>query len=151
MRLDHFITHDVEAIEAHATIQEALNQMRARNIGFMPVHLEGGLVGVVTDSDIEIRVMAQRLDPKESSIAEIMTANLITCSEDESAEEAINLMNSHQIRRLIVVNDEQHVVGIVTLSDLALPMALNSLANGPSLPLLSFPVPQFQQQKDYVQ
>lgn len=150
MRLDHFITYQVEAVEALATVKETAERMQALKVGFMPVHLEGGLVGVVTNNDIETRTLAQGLDPAEATVAEIMTAQVLTCSQDDTAETAIDLMNSNNVRRLIVTNAQQHVVGIVSLSDLALPAALNSLNQVSDLPLLSFPVSQMLQ-KDYAQ
>lgn len=150
MRLDHFITHDVQAVDALTSIEETANRMKSLKVGFMPVYLEAGLVGVVTARDIEMRVAAQGLDPAEATIAEIMTAHVLACSDKDTAEAAIDMMNRYNVRRLIVTNEEQHVVGVVSLSDLALPAALNSLAEVNSLPLLSYPVPT-ELQKDYVQ
>jgi CBS domain-containing protein len=148
MQLDHFMTREIEAVEALTTVQETVDLMHQRDIHFLPVHLEGGLIGVVTQRDIETRTRLAELNPKESAIAEIMTAVILTCSEKDTAETALELMNQHNVRRLIVTNHEQHVVGIVSLSDLALPQALNSLKQADELTLLAFPV-QNLQQKDY--
>jgi len=150
MRLQHFMSRDIEAVDALTSLQDTLQQMRVRKVKFLPVHLEGGLVGVVTSRDIETRAKVQGLKLNEATVAEVMTAHLLTCHEEDSAEWALELMHEHEVRRLIVVNDDQHVVGVVSLSDLALPEALNSINQADTLPIISFPLSQVQQ-KEYSQ
>jgi CBS domain-containing protein len=150
MRLQHFMTRDIESVDAVTSLEDTLQQMRARQVKFLPVHLEGGLVGVVTARDIETRAILQGLNLSEATVAEVMTANLLTCQEEDSAERALELMHEHEVRRLLVVDNEQHVVGVVSFSDLALPAAVNSLIQTDKLPIISFPLSQLQQ-KEYSQ
>ncbi len=145
MRLEHFMTTDIEAIEGTSTVQQAAQQMRSLNIGFLPLHLEGALVGVVTDRDITTRATADGLDSQHATVAEIMTIDLVTCFEDQPVESALEVMNMHQVRRLIVIDQNQHVVGVVSLADLAA-RALTDAQTGAALEAISFPSPQLQKE-----
>ncbi|NLX06591.1 MAG: CBS domain-containing protein, partial [Phycisphaerae bacterium] len=73
----------------------------------------------ITDRDITIRVTAEGLDPTTTSVSEAMTEGVVHCREDESIERAAELMEERQIRRLVVVDEDNRPVGIVSLGDLA--------------------------------
>jgi CBS domain-containing protein len=75
-------------------------------------------VGIVTDRDIVIEVLGRGLDPGKTTVGEIMSKQLVIASGSEEASEALQRMVSHGVRRLPVVNDEQCVMGIVTLDDM---------------------------------
>jgi CBS domain-containing protein len=94
--------------------------MRDLDVGPLPVcGPQDRLVGMVTDRDITIRGIAEGLDPRTARIRDVMTPNIIYCFEDQDVEEAAQLMKENQIRRLVVLNQDKRLVGIVSLADLA--------------------------------
>jgi CBS domain-containing protein len=113
------MTRNVEVISPDSVIQEAANKMKSLNVGSLPVCDNKRLLGVVTDRDITIRAVAEGLDPNNTRVSTTMTPELIYCFEDEGVQEAAKLMERHQIRRLPILNREKHLVGIVSLGDVA--------------------------------
>jgi CBS domain-containing protein len=99
--------------------------MRHYHVGSLVVVDEAGEgpvrrvpAGVLTDRDVVIEVMAMDLDPKVITAGDIMSPELVTAPESMGVTEAIELMRSRGIRRLPIVNDENRLVGIVTIDDL---------------------------------
>lgn len=119
MRLKNLMTADVEVIDFNMTLQAAAAKMTALNVGALPVRQGRLIVGMVTDRDIITRAVANGRDPAFTSVAEIMSVDLIYCYEDETVEKAAKIMAKQQIRRLPVFNRAQYLVGIVSLGDLA--------------------------------
>jgi CBS domain-containing protein len=78
------------------------------------------LVGVLTDRDLAIRAIAQGLDPKKTHVRDVMTPEPLTVGRDERIETAAALMESHALRRLVVVDDWQRPAGILAVEDLSL-------------------------------
>jgi CBS domain-containing protein len=138
MKLEQFMTRNVETIAPEDSLCSAAKKMRDHNIGFLPVELNGSLVGVITDRDITTRSTAAGNDPQLTSVGEIMTSDVVTCYQDQSAESAAEVMNMHQIRRLIVVDKNKAVVGVVSLGDLAVD-AINNEQAGEVLKNVSYP------------
>ncbi len=119
MLLKDVMTKQVEVIESDATIKEAAEKMKRLDVGPLPV-LEGHrLIGMITDRDIAIRAVAEGLDPNVAKVREIVTPDVVYGFEDQDVQEAAKLMGEKQIRRLVVLNKEQRLVGIVSLGDLA--------------------------------
>jgi len=77
------------------------------------------MVGVVTDRDITVRGVAAGMVPQEARVSEVMTADVRWCSENDSVQQAMDLMGEAQVRRLAVLSEERKIVGIVSLGDLA--------------------------------
>src|SRR5882724_1133542 len=120
MRVSEVMTRDVECTSPSATIQDAAVKMKARNIGPLPVREKNKLVGMVTDRDISIRATAEGKSPSEVHVRDVMTPKVVHCYEDSLIEEAARMMQDQQIRRLVVINHNKQLVGIVSLGDLAL-------------------------------
>lgn len=101
---------------------EAAKSMRAKHVGALVVveEKEGKPfpIGVVTDRDLVVTVMAMGLDPRDFTVADIMRAEVITATESTGLLEAIELMRAKGIRRLPVVNDEGVLSGIVAVDDI---------------------------------
>lgn len=111
---------DVQTIGANATLREAAERMQQDNIGVLPV-LDGDQIkGVITDRDLVVRGMARGADPASTRVADCATKGPIAARPDWSVEEALAVMAREQIGRLPVVDEGGRVVGIVTLSSLAL-------------------------------
>jgi CBS domain-containing protein len=117
--LKEIMTPDVDVVSPDATAEDASVKMRDLNVGAVPVCDEVGLIGMVTDRDLVVRVMAERRDPKAVRVGEAMTPEVIFCMEDDDAEKAAHIMAQKQIRRLPVLSKDKKLVGIVSLGDLA--------------------------------
>ena len=119
MKISEIMTREVELVHPKDTLKTAAEKMRYRNIGFLPVYDGEQLVGVLTDRDIVIRLVAEGVDPRESLRDDWITKPAVCSYHDEDVEEAARLMEEHQIRRLIVLDRDDQVVGVLSLGDLA--------------------------------
>ena len=115
----HAMTESPKTLGPDMSAADAAGMMAHYDIGVMPVADDEGLIGLVTDRDIVIRVVASRRDPSQVRLAEITTNALVTATPDMSLSEARQLMADHKIRRLPVMRGDE-LVGIVSLGDLAL-------------------------------
>lgn len=111
---------DVVTAEASMTLAEAARLMREHNVGILPVIVNAKLAGVITDRDLVVRGIAQGADPTLTAVGEFVSNALICARPDTPLEEAMEVMAERQVGRLPVVDYDNHLVGIVTLSSLAL-------------------------------
>lgn len=118
MQLKEIMTREVEVIHPDATIQEAAEKMKSLDVGSLPVCDGERLQGMVTDRDITIRATAQGRDPK-TRVRDAMTEEVFYAFDDQPIEEAAQIMEKAQIRRLPIINRDKRLVGIVSLADLA--------------------------------
>jgi CBS domain-containing protein len=138
MKLRDVMTRDVEIVAPEATLAEAAQKMKRLDIGPLPVCNGDQLLGIVTDRDITIRATAQGRDPASTPVKDVMSDEVIYCYDDQDVKEAAKLMQEHQIRRLIVLNRDKRLVGIVSLGDLAVE-AKNDKLSGETLEQVSEP------------
>jgi CBS domain-containing protein len=101
------------------TAVEAARLMRDEDAGIAPIVDGDRLVGVVTDRDIAIRVVAEEKDPRATKVADAASDNLVTVDPDQDLDEALRLMAQHQVRRLPVVEEDGKLVGILAQADVA--------------------------------
>ncbi len=118
-QLKDVMTPGVEVVHPNATVAEAAEKMKALNVGVIPVCDGDRLVGMLTDRDIVVRMVAEQRDPKRTTVGDAMTPDVTYCFEDEDVRKAGMLMAEKQIRRLVVLNRDKRLVGIVSLGDLA--------------------------------
>lgn len=118
-RVKDVMTPQAEVVSPDATAEDAAVTMKTLDIGVLPVCDEEGLVGLLTDRDLVVRVVAARRDPKAVRVGEVMTPNIVYCFEDDELSRAAQLLADHQIRRLPVLSRDRSLVGIVSLGDLA--------------------------------
>jgi len=102
------------------TVQEVAKRMAQYEVGTLIVTEAHKPVGIITDRDLVLRVMAKELRPQETTVRAVMTGNPVCISEYTPLEEAIVLMRGYGVRRLIVVNAKKELVGILSLDDLLL-------------------------------
>ncbi len=105
---------------------EAARLMKQQDIGPILVvesRNSNRLVGILTDRDLTLRVLAERRDPESTKVGEIMTQNPVVCNQSENVQTALNTMASRQVRRIPVINDENRLVGIISQADIATRMA----------------------------
>jgi len=109
-------------------VMEAARKMRKAHVGNIVVVDEKNKkripVGIVTDRDIVISVVAMGLDPKVFTIGDMLIKNVITCREDQQAEECLQLMRTNGIRRLPVTDRKGALIGIVAVDDLVRELAI---------------------------
>lgn len=118
MQVSQLMTPQVRVASPDQSIREAAQLMSELDTGVLPVGENDRLVGMITDRDIAIRAVAKGMDP-ETEIREVMTDDVKYCFEDDDIDEVAANMADEQIRRLIVLNRDKRLVGIVSLGDLA--------------------------------
>src|SRR4051812_21739837 len=112
MNVNEIMTADVVVVRPESTVQEAAQKMRTLGIGCLPVCDGDRLVGMLTDRDIALRLVAEGLSPGRTAVSRCMTPDVRWCYEDQSLEEAQKLMKKKQVRRLPVISREKRLVGI---------------------------------------
>jgi len=119
MKLRDVMTRDVEVIHPDATLREAAETMEALDVGPLPVCDGARLVGMITDRDLVVRAMSAGQDPNSAKVREVMTPDVAYCFEDQDVTDAAQMMKDKQIRRLVILDRDKRLVGIVSLGDLA--------------------------------
>jgi CBS domain-containing protein len=109
--------NSVVSITSDKSVLEAARLMNEQGIGGLVVVEDEELVGVFTERDVLRRVVAERRDPEQTKVSEVMTSNVITCSPGTTLEECRAVMTGKRVRHLPVTGDEG-LVGIVTIGDL---------------------------------
>ena len=129
MRIHALMSQYIEVIHPDASITEAARTMRRADVGPLLVCDGERLVGILTDRDITVRVVAAEAEPQTTRVRDVMTSDVVYCFEDQEVQTAARLMARRQLRRLPVLNREQHLVGIISLADLALYVADDALVS----------------------
>jgi CBS domain-containing protein len=119
MKIKELMLADVEVVDHDASIYEAAYLMGSAGVGMLPVLDEEKLVGVITDRDIIVRAVAEGLDSVSTTVRDMMTPEPISCREDDDVAEAERLMSEHQLRRIVVVDGDGLLAGILAADDLA--------------------------------
>ncbi len=117
MKVKEFMTSQIQWVTPNDPIQKAAQIMKSVNCGSVPVCEGTKPVGIITDRDIAIKAVAS--NKMNANVKECMTNQVITCTSDTDAHEAADLMATHQIRRLPVVDASGNLVGICSIGDLA--------------------------------
>ena len=119
MQLKDVMTRNVEVVHPDATLQEAAAKMDALDVGPLPVSDGTQVLGVLTDRDITVRATATGQDPKVARVRDFMSRDMVYAFEYQEIIEAARLMQETQFRRLLVLDRDNRLVGIVSLGDLA--------------------------------
>jgi len=101
---------------------DAAELMKSEDVGSIPIVSDKQtktLVGIVTDRDLALKVVAEALDPKQTKIEEIMTTGVQTCGPDDDVSDVLALMEQHHVRRVPIVDDNDCLVGIIAQADVA--------------------------------
>ena len=118
-RVRDIMSREPVVIHVDHSLAEAAKRMREADIGALPVVDGDELVGVITDRDLVVRAMARRAVSVAARVSEAMTRHVVFCHEQASIGEAASLMASERVRRLVVVDRDRELVGIVSLADVA--------------------------------
>jgi CBS domain-containing protein len=103
-------------------IVDAARLMRSYDVGSLPVVKDDEsqmLVGVITDRDVAIRVVAEGRDVADTTVADVMSAEVVTCKTTDLYQEALQTMGANQLRRMPVIDEQRRVVGIIAQADVA--------------------------------
>jgi CBS domain-containing protein len=120
VRAREIMTRDVKSVRPEAGLEEVARIMRDENTGIVPVVDQNGrLLGVVTDRDIVMRTLASGNDPRTVRASEIMSDDIDAVTPDEELRDVVNLMGDKQVRRVPVVQENDELVGIISMADVA--------------------------------
>lgn len=119
MNVDKIMHMPAEWVEASTTVAEAARRMKEADIGALPVGRDDKLIGMVTDRDLALRVLGEGRDPAATTVEDVMTPGIVWCRTNQTAEDAIYLMEQKKIRRLPVIDDKKRLVGMLSLGDVA--------------------------------
>jgi CBS domain-containing protein len=117
MKMSDVMTPNPKTVKPEDDIQVAARIMRDEDAGSVPVVKDGRVIGIVTDRDIVIRAVAD--GDFDCTVEDIASDAVVTATADMSTAAGAELMGEHQVRRLPVVDDDDRLVGIVSLGDLA--------------------------------
>jgi len=104
------------------SVMKAAQLMKSEDVGPIPIvdDKDGKtLTGIVTDRDLAIKVVAEARDPKTTQIEEVMSEGLVTCRDNDDVRSVLKLMQDNQVRRIPVVDKNDHLVGIIAQADVA--------------------------------
>jgi CBS domain-containing protein len=118
-QIRQLMTVKPRTVKTGDSIVDAAKLMKGEDSGIAPIVDGDRLVGVLTDRDIAIRVVAEGRDPQSTKVEEIASQNLVTVDPQQDLDEALRLMAQHQVRRLPVVEEDGKLVGIVAQADVA--------------------------------
>ncbi|BBC35002.1 Oxidoreductase [Streptomyces graminofaciens] len=107
-------------VEPQTPVTTVARMMRDENIGAVLVAEGERLRGLVSDRDLVVRAMAEGGDPSRMTVAEACSEDLVTVKPGDDLTRAVKVMREHSVRRVPVVDDSQHAVGIVSIGDLAI-------------------------------
>lgn len=118
-RVADVMQRDVQVINHEDTVQHAARMMAESDTGTLPVRDGDRIVGMVTDRDVALRLVAKGKDPARTKVREVMTSQVRYVFEDEEIGHVVDNMAEQQVRRLPVMNREKRLVGVVSLGDIA--------------------------------
>jgi len=104
------------------TVEKVAGLMKRENIGSIPVienEQTKKLVGIVTDRDLTLKVVAELFDAKSTKVDAVMTRKVVTCRAEDDLQKALDAMAEHQLRRIPIVDNDNRIVGIIAQADVA--------------------------------
>ena len=112
------MTPDPTTVEPGTSAQEAARKMKSEDVGSLPIVDGGRLVGMITDRDLALRLVAEGRSA-DTPVGEVGSRELVTIDPQQDLGEAARLMSEHQLRRLPVCEEDGKLVGIVAQADVA--------------------------------
>ena len=116
------MTPNPEYVLPSDPVMKAAQLMKSEDVGPIPIvdDKDGKrLAGIVTDRDLAIKVVAEARDPRTTLVKDVMTDDVVTCKENEDVNQALKLMQENQVRRIPVVDQSDHLLGIIAQADVA--------------------------------
>jgi CBS domain-containing protein len=119
MNVNSCMSTDVHITSPGETIRDAARAMKELDAGVLPVGENDRLVGMITDRDIAVRAVAEGKGP-DTRVKDVMSQEVLYCYEDESLDDVARQMRELQVRRMVVLNRDKRLIGIISLGDMAL-------------------------------
>jgi CBS domain-containing protein len=119
MQVKQAMSKDFRIIKPDTTLREAAEYMRECDCGYLPVGENDRLTGAVTDRDIIVRGIAAGHNPDDATVDKIMTEKVVYCYEEDDVKDAAERMKKDQIRRLVVLDKNKRMTGVITVGDIA--------------------------------
>jgi CBS domain-containing protein len=116
------MTKDPVCCLPESTVADAARLMKRENIGPIPVienEQTRKLVGIVTDRDLALKIVAEGRDAASTKVEAVMTRKVVTCRADDDLQKALDAMSEHQLRRIPVVDNDSRILGIISQADVA--------------------------------
>jgi CBS domain-containing protein len=107
------------SIDAKKSVAYAAKMMREEDVGLAPIVEGDKLIGMLTDRDIAIRVVAEGRNPEQVKVADVASKQVVTIDPQQDLDEALRIMAKHQVRRLAVLEEDGKLVGVVAQADIA--------------------------------
>jgi CBS domain-containing protein len=104
------------------TVAKAAQLMKRENVGAIPVienQQTQKLVGIVTDRDLALKIVAVGRDAKSTQVGAVMTRKVVTCHPEDDLQKALDAMSEHQLRRIPIVDKDNKILGIIAQADVA--------------------------------
>ena len=118
MNVNSCMSTDVRIASPGESIRDAAKSMKELDAGVLPVGENDRLVGMITDRDIAVRAVAEGRGP-ETTVKDVMSREVLYCFDDESLADVARQMRELQIRRMVVLNRDKRLCGIISLGDIA--------------------------------
>jgi CBS domain-containing protein len=130
-KIKALMTENPRSCTPEASLQEAARMMAECDCGAIPVVQGDGarrVIGIITDRDVACRAVAQGKDPSQTKVSECMSRGLATVNEEDSIKDCCEAMEKAQVRRLLVLDIDGELCGIVSQADIALHLSKNKIA-----------------------
>ena len=104
------------------SVSKAAQLMKAENVGSIPVIEDEQtmkLIGIVTDRDLAVQVVAPERDAGSTQVSDVMTYEVVSCRASDDVQKAVDAMSQHQLRRMPVIDSDHRIVGIISQADVA--------------------------------
>jgi CBS domain-containing protein len=118
MKVKEIMSKNIAYLKPEDSIEKAAGMMKTHNVGSLPVCRQDEIIGIITDRDITLRVVAEGQNSKQQMVSEIMTPNPAVGIPDMDVNYAVNIMSTKQIRRLPIVENDT-LVGMLSLGDIS--------------------------------
>ena len=119
MKVRDLMHTGVEIMAPDTPVTKLAKKMREKDIGAIPVGTNGKLVGMVTDRDITVRAVANGKDISQMTAQDVMTKGVVCCRDTDRVREVLGVMEEKKIRRVPVTDDNDQVIGMVSLGDIS--------------------------------
>ena len=123
MTIESILTRPVSTLSSKATCAEAARRMKRQNIGSVVIEEDGVPIGILTDRDLTVRLVAEELDAANTTVDRVMSAFPVFLTLQRDLHDALEVMGEMGVRRLPAVNAKGRVIGIISLDDIVIELA----------------------------
>jgi CBS domain-containing protein len=121
-KCDEVMTNNPVCCLSNDMVVKAAQIMKTGNVGSVPVidnEKTRKLIGIVTDRDLALKIVAEGKDPKSTNVAAVMTAKVVSCQSEDDLQKAMDLMSENQLRRIPIIDKTGMILGIISQADVA--------------------------------